>query len=83
MTNIKTMNEYLLVKLLEEDKTQIFLGENKNSPKKATIIAFSDECKNKNFELGKTVVLNRYDMIPYNEEEKEFFVSEKAVLGMF
>ena len=83
MNEIKTMNEYLLVQLLEEEKTEIYLGEDKNKPKKATVIAFSDECKNKNFEVGKTVILNRYEMIPYDEGEKKFFVSEKAVLGMY
>ncbi len=83
MNEIKTMNEYLLVKLIDENSNGVYLGEDKNKPKKAELLAFSDECKNKNLEVGKTVVLIKYEMIPYDENEKIFFVSEKAVLGMY
>ena len=81
---ILPMNEYLLVQLNEDEKkTQIYYGEDKNKPKTATILAFSEKCENKNFQVGKTVHINRYEMIPYNEIEKKYYVSEKAILGMF
>ena len=38
--------------------------------------------KNKNFEKGKTVVINKYEMIPNGDSEDEFFVSEKAIVAM-
>ena len=54
-----------------------------DKPKEGTILAFSVECKNKNFEVGKKVIINRYEMIPYSDTEDEFFVSEKAIVAMF
>ena len=83
MEEVKCMNEYLLIEELEDKEDGIYYGENKNKPTKAKILAFSDECKNKNFVVGKTVILNKYEKIPYDEENKIFFVSEKAILGMF
>jgi hypothetical protein len=83
MNDVKCMNEYLLVRLEKQENAGVYLGEDKSFPKKAEILAFSDECKNKNFIVGKTIMLNKYEMIPYDRENDIFFVSEKAVLGMF
>lgn len=83
MNEIIPMNEYILVKL-EDNKTKgVYFGENKDKPKEGIILAFSTECKNKNFEVGKKVIINRYEMIPYGDTEDEFFVSEKAIVAMF
>ena len=80
---IKPMNEYLLVKVEDEKKGGIYLGEDNTKPKTAEILAFSDKCENKNLEVGKKVYLRKYEMIPNNDITDEFFVSEKAVIGMF
>ena len=83
MSEIVPMNEYVLV-IVEDEKTEgVYFGENKDKPKEGTILAFSVECKNKNFEVGKKVIINRYEMIPYSDTEDEFFVSEKAIVAMF
>jgi co-chaperonin GroES (HSP10) len=80
---IKPMNEYLLVKIEDEKKGGVYLGEDNAKPKIAEILAFSDKCENKNLEVGKKVYLRKYEMIPNNDTADEFFVSEKAVIGMF
>ena len=68
----------------EEEKTKgVYFGEDKNKLKKGTILAFSKECKNKNFEVGKKVAINRYETISYGDTDDEFFVSEKAIVAMF
>ena len=83
MNEVVPMNDYLLVKLIEEEKTEgVYFGENKDKPKKGIILAFSKECKNKNFEIEKEVVINRYEMIPYDENEDKYFVSERAIVAM-
>ena len=83
MNEIVPMNDYLLVKVMEPSKTEgVYFGEDKSKPKEGTIIAFSAECKNKNFEKGKTVVINKYEMIPNGDSEDEFFVSEKSIVAM-
>jgi len=83
MSEIVPMNDYLLVKVDEVKEEGIYFGEDKNKPKKGEILAFSKECKNKNFEVGKKVVINRYEMIPRDDIKDEFFVSEKAIVAMF
>ena len=83
MNEIKPMNEFLLVKVIEEEKGKVYLGENNDKPKTAEILAFSDKCENKNFEVGKKVNLRKYEMITNGDTTDEFFVSEKAVIGMF
>ena len=83
MNEIIPMNEYVLVKL-EDNKTKgVYFGDDKDKPKIGEILAFSKECKNKNFEVGKKVSINRYEMIPNGNSEDEFFVSEKAIVAMF
>lgn len=84
MNGIKPMNDYVLVRILDEDKTNgIYFGEDKNKAKRGEILAFSDECNNKNFEVGKTVIINKYEMIPNDDSDYEFFVSEKAIVAMY
>ena len=83
MSEIVPMNEYVLVKVEDEKTEGVYFGENKDKPKEGTILTFSVECKNKNFEVGKKVIINRYEMIPYSDTEDEFFVSEKAIVAMF
>lgn len=82
MNEIVPMNDYLLVKVEEKKVEGIYFGENRDKPKIGEIITFSKECKNKNFEEGRKVVINRYEMIPYGDTEDEFFVSEKAIVAM-
>ena len=82
MNEIVPMNEYVLVELEEKKNEGIYLGDDKNKPKEGKILAFSKECKNKNFEVGKTVVINRYEMIQNGDEVNQFFVSEKAIVAM-
>jgi co-chaperonin GroES (HSP10) len=83
MNEIIPMNDYLLVEVLEPSKSEgVYFGEDKNKPKEGKILAFSAECKNKNFEKGKTVVINKYEMIPNGDSDTEFFVSEKAIVAM-
>ena len=83
MNEIVPMNDYLLVKIEEKKVEGIYFGENRDKPKIGEIITFSKECKNKNFEVGKKIIINRYEMIPYGDTEDEFFVSEKAIVAMF
>lgn len=83
MSEIIPMNEYVLVKVEDKKTEGVYFGENKDKPKEGTILAFSKECKNKNFEVGKKVSINRYEMIPNGDSEDEFFVSEKAIVSMF
>ena len=83
MDKVVPMNEYVLVKVEDKKTEGVYFGENKDKPKEGTILAFSTECKNKNFEIGKKVIINRYEMIPYGDTEDEFFVSEKAIVAMF
>lgn len=83
MSEIVPMNEYVLVKVEDKKTEGVYFGENKDKPKEGTILAFSAECKNKNFEVGKKVSINRYEMIPNGDSEDEFFVSEKAIIAMF
>lgn len=83
MDKVVPMNEYVLVKVEDKKTEGIYFGENKDKPKEGIILAFSAECKNKNFEVGKKVIINRYEMIPYGDTEDEFFVSEKAIVAMF
>ena len=80
---IKPMNEYLLVKVEDEEKGGVYLGEDNSKPKIVKILAFSDKCENKNLEVGKKVYRRKYEMIPNGDATDEFFVSEKAVIGMF
>ena len=69
---------------LENNETKgVYFGDDKDKPKIGKILAFSKECKNKNFEVGKKVSINRYEMIPNSETKDEFFVSEKAIIAMF
>lgn len=82
MNEIKPMNDFLLVRIIEE-KGNVYLGENNDKPKTAEILAFSDKCENKNFEVGKKVNLRKYEMITNGDTTDEFFVSEKAVIAMF
>lgn len=82
MTEIKPMNDFLLVKV-EDKKDGLFFGDDKSKPKTAEILAFSDKCENKNFEVGKKCYLRNFEMIPNNDTTDEFFVSEKAVIAMF
>ena len=82
MSEIVPMNEYVLVKVEDKKTEGVYFGENKDKPKEGTILAFSVECKNKNFEVGKKVIINRYEMIPYGDTEDELFVSEKAIVAM-
>lgn len=83
MDKVVPMNEYVLVKIEDKKTKGVYFGENKDKPKEGTILAFSVECKNKNFEVGKKVIINRYEMIPHGDTEDEFFVSEKAIIAMF
>ena len=83
MSEIVPMNEYVLAKVEDKKTEGVYFGENKDKPKEGTILAFSVECKNKNFEVGKKVIINRYEMIPNGDTEDEFFVSEKAIVAMF
>ena len=83
MNEIIPMNEYVLVKLENNETKGVYFGDDKDKPKIGEILAFSKECKNKNFEVGKKVVINRYEMIPNGETKDEFFVSEKAIIAMF
>ena len=83
MNKVVPMNEYVLVKVEDKETEGVYFGENKDKPKEGTILAFSTECKNKNFEEGKKVIINRYEMIPYGDTDDEFFVSEKAIVAMF
>ena len=82
MDKVVPMNEYVLVKVENKETKGVYFGENKDKPKEGTILAFSAECKNKNFEVGKKVLINRYEMIPHGDTEDEFFVSEKAIVAM-
>ena len=77
------MNDLLLVRKIEENKEGLYFGENQNKPEIAEILAFSDKCENKNFEIGKKVYLRKYEHIPNGDSDIEFFVSEKAVVAMF
>ena len=83
MNEIIPMNEYVLVKLENDETKGVYFGDDKDKPKIGKILAFSKECKNKNFEMGKKVSINRYEMIPNGETKDEFFVSEKAIIAMF
>lgn len=83
MNEIIPMNEYVLVKLEDNETKGVYFGDDKDKPKIGEILAFSKECKNKNFEVGKKVSINRYEMIPNGETKDEFFVSEKAIIAMF
>lgn len=83
MNKVIPMNEYVLVKVEDKKTDGVYFGENKDKPKEGTILAFSAECKNKNFEVGKKVLINRYEMIANGDTEDEFFVSEKAIVAMF
>ena len=83
MNEIMPMNEYVLVKLEDNETKGVYFGDDKDKPKIGEILAFSKECKNKNFEVGKKVSINRYEMIPNGETKDEFFVSEKAIIAMF
>ena len=83
MNEIVPMNEYVLVKLEDNETKGVYFGDDKDKPKIGEILAFSKECKNKNFEVGKKVSINRYEMIPNGETKDEFFVSEKAIIAMF
>lgn len=83
MDKIIPMNEYVLVKLEDNETKGVYFGDDKDKPKIGEILAFSKECKNKNFEVGKKVSINRYEMIPNGETKDEFFVSEKAIIAMF
>ena len=83
MTQIKPMNDFLLVKLEDKKEDGVYLGEDKSKPKIAEILAFSDKCENENFEVGKKVYLRKFEMIPYDDSNTDFFISEKAVIGMF
>ena len=83
MNKVVPMTEYVLVKVEDKETEGVYFGENKDKPKEGTILAFSTECKNKNFEEGKKVIINRYEMIPYGDTDDEFFVSEKAIVAMF
>lgn len=84
MNEIVPMNEYVLVKLEKKEETKtVYFGDDKDKPKIGEILAFSKECKNKNFVVGKKVSINRYEMIPNGDFEGEFFVSEKAIIAMF
>ena len=83
MNEIIPMNEYVLVKLENNETKGVYFGDDKDKPKIGEILAFSKECKNKNFEVGKKVSINRYEMIPNGETKDEFFVSEKAIVSMF
>ena len=83
MDKVVPMNEYVLVKIENKETKGVYFGENKDKPKEGTILAFSAECKNKNFEVGKKVLINRYEMIANGDTEDEFFVSEKAIVAMF
>ena len=83
MNPIVPMNDYLLVRVDDEKKTNgVYFGENKSKPKSGTILAFSKECKNKNLEVDKKVLINKYEMIPFDESNTDFFVSEKAIIAM-
>ena len=80
------MNDYLLIRLEDTDNKkegELYFGEVKNKPKIGEILAFSKECKNKNFEVGKKVQIMKYDMIPNGDSEVEVFVSEKAIIDMY
>lgn len=83
MTNIKPMNDFVLIKIEEEKKGNVFLGEDKNKPKTVEILAFSDKCENKNLEVGKKSYIRNYEMIPNGDSTNEFFVSEKAIIAIF
>lgn len=82
MTNIKPMNDLVLIKI-EEKKGGVFLGEDKSKPKTAKILAFSDKCENKNLEVGKSAYVRNYEMIPNGNPTDEFFISEKAIIAIF
>ena len=62
-------------------KDGVYFGEDKSKPKKGILLAHSAECKNKNLEIGKEVILNKYEMIP-SDNENEYFVSEKALIAI-
>ena len=83
MSEIVPMNEYVLVKVEDKKTEGVYFGETKDKPTEGTILDFFAECKNKNCEVGKKVIINRYEMIPHGDTEDEFFVSEKAIVAMF
>ena len=84
MENIKPMNDMLLIRIIDEDnEDKLYFGEDKSKPKNAEVLAISEKCENKNFEVGKKVYIRKFEMIPYKDSDTEFFVSEKAVIAQF
>ena len=77
------MNDLLLVRKIEENKEGLYWGENQNKPEIAEILAFSDKCENKNFEIGKKVYLRKYEHIPNGDSDIEIKKKKKAVISMF
>lgn len=85
MSDVKPLNENVLVEIIE-NKTEVkgvFLGENKTKPKVGKILAFSEKCENKNLEVGKSVYIGKWELIPNGDSETEFFVPEKALIAVF
>lgn len=83
MNEVKPMNDLVLIKFEKEKKDGVFLGEDKNKPKIAEILAFSDKCENKNLEVGKKAYIRNYETIPNGDSNEEFFISEKAIIAIF
>lgn len=77
------MNDYVLVEVVEPKTKGVYFGEDNSKAKEGTILAFSNECKNKNFEKGKKVLINHYELIPVADSDSMYFVSEKAIIAMF
>lgn len=83
MNEFIPMNDYVLVEIVEKKNEGLYFGEDKSKAKEGTILAFSNECKNKNFEKGKNVLINHYELIPVADSDSMYFVSEKAIIAMF
>ncbi len=79
---MKPMNDLLLVRKIEKDAKGLYFGD-ENKPEIVEILAFSDNCENKNFEVGKKIYIRKYEHIPNGDSDNEFFISEKAVISMF
>ena len=85
MTDIKPMNDLVLIKIeeKEEKKGNVFLGEDNTKPKIAEILAFSEKCENENLEIGKKAYVRKCEMIPHEDSKEEYFISEKAIVAIF
>lgn len=84
MSEIIPINDYVLLELEDEQKTNgLIYTTEKSKTLKGKIISFSKLCKNENFVKDKEVMIfSNYEKIPYDEEHRLYFVSEKAIISM-